>query len=101
MKSIIIQALIAVLLATSSADAQQPAPKSIDRYSVTVTVSCDDELLRNEIKSYVARELRELADVDVVERAPSRGAAFGLVLVAIKTTSRLGAPNGWAVSWVV
>ncbi len=92
---------LAVFLASFAIYGQETSSTSHDRFSVTLSVTCDDELLRNQIKSYVTRELRDLRDVDVVERAPSRGAVFGIVLMAIKTANAMGVPTGWALSWVV
>src|SRR5436309_2705523 len=51
---------------------KQPTRKSVDRFSFTVNISCDDELLRIQIKSYVTRELWNIFAVYLIQPPPHR-----------------------------
>lgn len=92
---------LALLFIVATSGLASPPAGPASRFTVIITVACDDEMLRDQIRSYVARELRELRDVDVAERPPARGAVFGLVISALRVASGTGFPTGWAASWVV
>jgi hypothetical protein len=68
--------LLAVILSAAigcvAQTPQTPSNYSRPKYSATVQVdvSCDDEPLKGQIRSFVSRELRSLGDITIVDEAP-------------------------------
>lgn len=60
--------------------------------------SVDDEFLRNQIQSYLGRELRELRDISIVD--DSAGPDYEIDVVAYRVNNSLGMPIGVAMAVV-
>jgi hypothetical protein len=63
------------------------------KFSIDVRVSGDSEI-KTDVSSYLKRELRSLADIDVVEVGD-----FGLLVNVMKLTTKDGTFTGYAVNY--
>lgn len=86
----------AVLL-LSMAAAVSPV-SAVDTIRVAVDVRVDDEILRKQFQSYFRRELRNLADVEVVELSRSTIANYIIRVGIIPINSGAATRMGWAVT---
>ena len=86
---------IALLLTASSVSAQEKEfPKFVARVKLSVSGS---ENIKDEVVSYLSRELRALGDVVIVEQ----DARWELSVIVMELASRGGSKNGLAFSVVV
>ena len=66
------------------------------RYRVQVKVSASDNA-KNEVTSFLKRELRKIGDIDLVETDPT----MIISVVALAISNRSGVPTGYCLSVVV
>lgn len=80
-----------VLWATGLAAAER------DLIPIALTVECDDSVLRNELLSFVGRELKSISDVQVSLEPAKTGGLVSLNVVAVTTCSDLAVALSYAM----
>ncbi|MFN0278020.1 MAG: hypothetical protein ACKVRN_05385 [Pyrinomonadaceae bacterium] len=90
MKSRIIFVLFVILAFTL------PVVSQAKKFQINISITAKDEKMESDIKSYVARELRSLGDVDVVEVGD-----YTVKIAILKILARDGYEVGYAVSYTL
>ena len=91
--AVLIAFLSIVVLFTGWARSQTPERK----ITIGILLSGDYKPIETEIRSYLARELRSLGDVEIVEA----GGDFDLQIILLKTETKGGTFTGYTVSMSV
>ena len=94
--SIVSVLLMAVFISLTAGNSRKV---EIPEYSTTVklNITADDEIIKNQLYSYINRELRSLGDVKVVENDPN----WTIQIVALQVKNKLQVPTGIAASVVI
>ncbi|MBW8041535.1 MAG: hypothetical protein FVQ85_16280 [Planctomycetes bacterium] len=88
--------LTILLLIFVSANEYAGKEKQNPTYQVEVEVSYDDDFVKNQINSYIKRELRKLGDVEVLK--PSN--RYVIHLSVLKAKNMTGYVTGYSISFV-
>jgi len=96
--SLISALLIVAFMSISTADSEKVKALKSLKHSTTVglDISAHDEI-KNQVYSYISRELRSLGDVKLVENDPN----WTIQVVAMQIENKLKAKTGVAVSVVI
>src|ERR1041385_3460071 len=77
-----------------------PAQDTPKHWSTTVSLSVDGIMegpLRNQVQSYIGRELRKLGDITIVDDKPE----YTISLIGYNTNTKLGQTVGFTLSILV
>jgi hypothetical protein len=75
------------------------AAQSTAKYSakVQLSISCEDDSLKNQFNSFLSRELRSLGDITIVDAKP----AILVNLIVVKLSTIKGQSSGFSVAILI